>query len=111
MKTTIYSGIPPKYFAAQDLCVVEGAGIIQDRTKEHLVITDAPIVMCRKVLQKAIQDVKEGGDPAHVIRDPKLNRFPEIVATYGVLPDSVDWKEYCNQLEAEGTGWHTKAAR
>ena len=111
MKTTLYCGIPPKYFAAQDLCAVEGAGIVQDRTKEHLVVTDAPIVMCRKVLQKAIQDVKEGRDPAHVVRDPKLNRFPEIVATYGVLPDSMDWKEYCNRLEAEGTGWHTKAAR
>ena len=111
MKTTIYSGIPPKYFAAQDLCVVEGAGIVQDRTKEHLVGSDAPIVMCRKVLQKAIQDVKEGRDPAHVIRDPKLNRFPEIVATNGVLPDSINWKEYCNQLEQEGTGWHTRAAR
>lgn len=111
MKTTIYSGIYPKYFAAQDTCVIEGAGMIQNRTKENLVLTDMPLVACRKVLERAMKTVQGGGEPPHVIRDPKLNRFPEIIATYGVLPESMGWKEYCNQLQVEGNGWHTISAR
>lgn len=111
MKTTIYSGIYPKYFAAQDTCVIEGAGMIQNRTKENLVLTDMPIVACRKVLERAMKTVQGGGEPPHVIRDPKLNRFPEIIATYCVLPESMGWKEYCNQLQAEGNGWHTMSVR
>ena len=111
MKTTIYSGISPKYFAAQDTCVIEGAGAIQDRTKENLVTTDMPIVVCRKVLHQAVKTVQEGGVPPHVIRDPEKNHFPEIVATYGVLPEGMSWREYCEGLVAEGRGWQTLSAR
>jgi hypothetical protein len=51
--------------------------------------------------QKALKDVEEGKDPPHVIRDPKLNRFPNIIIYVGIVPNSVDWKEQCKLLEAE----------
>lgn len=100
MEGESYSGIG-LVFQAQDLCVVEGAGPIQDRTKEHLVASDAPIVVSRKLLLRAIKEVQEGRAPPNVIRDPELNRFPNIVSTSGVIPRSINWKEYCNRLAAE----------
>ncbi|NIO09611.1 MAG: hypothetical protein GTO40_17045 [Deltaproteobacteria bacterium] len=78
-------------------------GAIQDRTQEHLATTDRGIVAQRKVLLKAIQDVKEGRDPDHVIRDPKKNHFPHMVVYSAVVPTTTSWKDYCAQLIAEST--------
>jgi hypothetical protein len=99
MATENYTGIGS--FAAQDTCVVEGEGTIQDRTQEHLASSDRVIVAARKLLLKAITDVREGRDPQHVIRDAKLNRFPNMIVWYGVVPSATDWREHCKRLEAE----------
>ena len=108
MKDRVYCGIDYPN-PIQDLCVVEGAGLVQDRTNEHLVESDIPIVASRKVLMKAIRDVEDGSDPPHVVRDPEANRFPQIVATYGVIPSSTPWQDHLEQLVAEGQGWQTLA--
>ncbi len=99
MKTKSYSGIAG--FAAQDTWAIEGMGPIRDRTQEHLVSSDRVIVAARKLLIKAIRDVQEGREPPHVIRDPELNRFPNMIVWVGVVPSSTNWKEYCKQLETE----------
>jgi phenylpropionate dioxygenase-like ring-hydroxylating dioxygenase large terminal subunit len=99
MATANYSGIAG--FAAQDTCVVEGEGPIQDRTQEHLVSSDKVIVAARKLLLKAINDVRERRDPQHVIRDAELNHFPNLIVWYGVVPHTTDWAEHCRRLEAE----------
>lgn len=99
MKTRSYSGIDG--VPIQDVCAVEGAGAIQDRTKEHLVSSDIAIVAQRKLLQKAVKDVQDGQDPPHVIRDAKRNRFPNLIIYVGVVPKSMGWKEQCKLLEAE----------
>ena len=101
MNTESYSGIG-HVFQAQDLCVTESAAI-QDRTREHLVASDAPIVASRKVLLKGIADVEQGRDPANVVRDPDANRF-KIISTYGFLPEGTGWKEYHQGLEGESRG-------
>jgi len=67
--------------------------------------SDGPIVIGRKLLQSAIQDVVEGRDPPAIVRDPALNRFPTIVATNGVIQSSQDWRDHCRKLVAEGRGW------
>jgi hypothetical protein len=67
--------------------------------------SDQPIVIGRKLLHNAIQDVLEGRDPPAIVRDPELNRFPTIVATNGVIPSSRDWRDHCHKLVAEGRGW------
>ena len=107
MRSVSYSGIHNTYFAAQDLCATETAGIIQDRTQEHLVGTGAPIAAARTVLRAAILDVQEGREPPHVVRDPAKNQFPEILGTYGMIPRSMTWKDYAKQLAEEGRGWDT----
>ncbi len=110
MQDQVYCGIDYPN-PIQDLCVVEGAGRVQDRTNEHLVESDVPVVASRKVLMKAIRDVQEGIDPPHVIRDPEANRFPQIVATFGVIPSATPWQDHLEQLVSEGQGWQTLATR
>jgi len=97
MTNESYTGIG-FVFQAHDLCVVEGAGAIQDRTKEHLVSSDKAIVAARKLLLRAIKDVQEGRDAPHVIRDPKANNFLHLITRGEVIPSSTDWKEYVAKL-------------
>ena len=99
MKNDSYSGIPG--FGPQDSCVIEGAGPIQDRTREHLVSSDRVIVAERKLLLNAIKDVQEGRNPPHVIRNPEENQFPNMIIYAGVVDSSTDWKEHCRLLMDE----------
>jgi phenylpropionate dioxygenase-like ring-hydroxylating dioxygenase large terminal subunit len=92
MKTQSFSGIGHA-FQAQDACVIEGAGAIQDRTKEHLVTSDKAIVAARKLLLKGIQDVKQGHDPLHVVRDPSKNEFSHIAVISEVTAKSANIQE------------------
>ena len=85
-------------FQAHDLCVVEGAGQIQDRTREHLTTSDMAIVAARKLLLGAIKDVQEGRDAPHVVRDPTANDFLHLVTRGEVIPSATDWKQYIEQL-------------
>jgi nitrite reductase/ring-hydroxylating ferredoxin subunit len=105
MRAVSYCGIRMDWFAAQDLCATEGAGPIQDRTQEHLPVSDAPVVAARTLMAAAIKDVKEGRDPVGVIRDPEKNRKLNIVATYGVVPNTTHWNDHCERLLAEDRGW------
>jgi phthalate 4,5-dioxygenase len=99
MATESYTGIVG--FGAQDTCVVEGEGPIQDRTREHLISSDKVIIAARKLLLKTINDVQQGRDPQHVIRKNERNRFPNMIVWYGVVSNTTDWREHCKHLEAE----------
>lgn len=54
----------------QDRMVAEQAGVFVDRTKEHLVGTDAGIVQMRRLMRESMEIVEKGGDPIGIIRDP-----------------------------------------
>jgi hypothetical protein len=96
MKSRSFSGIGTS-FQAQDACVIEGAGAIQDRTREHLVSSDKAIVAARKLLLKGIQDVRERRDPLHVVRDPSANHFSHIAVISEVTSKSSDIREIVKQ--------------
>ena len=96
MKNQSFSGIGHN-FQAQDACVIESAGAIQNRTKEHLVTSDKAIVAARKLLLKGIQDVKEGRDPLHVVRDPKVNDFSHLAVISEVAPKAADIRAIVQQ--------------
>ena len=71
------SGIPAdapgtaiKGFLAQDSMVNESQGPIEDRTQEHLGAHDKVLAAMRVIYQIAINDVRNGKDPKHIIRDP-----------------------------------------
>jgi len=100
MKTESFSGLGSN-FQAHDSWATVGAGPIQDRTEEHLVSLDKAIVAAHKLLLKAIRDVQGGHEAPHVIREPKLNRFPLLVVMSEVVPTSVDWIDYIKKAEVE----------
>lgn len=100
MKTKSYSGLG-SYFQTHDACATEGAGPIQDRTKEHLSSSDKVIVAVRKLLLRAIRDVRAGQDPPHVIRSPELNQFPNMVVIGEIMPSGADWREYTKKMTGE----------
>jgi phenylpropionate dioxygenase-like ring-hydroxylating dioxygenase large terminal subunit len=76
------SGIPletpgstVKGFLAQDSMVNETQGLIVDRTKEHLSPYDKVLMAQRVMCLLAVEDVRKGRDPKHVIRDPEKNKM------------------------------------
>ena len=52
--------------------------------------SDKAIVAARKLLLKGIQDVKEGRDPLHVVRDPQANHFSHLAVISEVAPKAAD---------------------
>jgi hypothetical protein len=58
--------------------VNEGAGPIQDRTREHLGAADGVIPACRKLMLRSIQMLAQGQDPPGVIRDVEINRVDPL---------------------------------
>jgi hypothetical protein len=88
-------------FQAHDAFATSSQGTIQDRSDEHLVSSDKVIIAARKLLEKAIRDVQEGRDPAHVARDPSQNRFPHLLVISDMISNTSDWKDYTKQLELE----------
>ena len=61
-------GAYPKFFGAQDQLMQLSQGPIAKREREHLRSCDRGVVMVRKLLRQAIEDVKAGKDPRGVIR-------------------------------------------
>ena len=96
MKTKTFTGMGYN-FQAHDAFATESQGAIQDRTAEHLVSSDKAIVAARKLLLNAINDVKQGRDPQHVVRDPASNRFSHLQVFSEVIDASVDWKQHTRE--------------
>jgi hypothetical protein len=51
------------------------------------------------VMLKAIQDVQHGLEPPRMRMKLASNRVRNVVALYGMLPSSTDWKSYCREKE------------
>lgn len=60
----------PKFFGAQDQLMQLSQGPIAKREREHLRTSDRGVVMARKLLREAVQDVQAGNDPRGVLRGP-----------------------------------------
>jgi phthalate 4,5-dioxygenase len=100
MKTKTYAGMGHG-FQAHDAFATGSQGTIQDRADEHLVSSDKAIIAARKLLEKAIRDVQEGRDPAHVARDASQNRFPHLLVISDMISNASDWRDYTKGLELE----------
>jgi hypothetical protein len=91
-----FSGV--EGFSIQDASLQESMGPIQDYSKEHLVATDRPIVMVRRILARAACEMEQG------IRPPALDASTQRVRAASVLLDrkqkAQDWaKETLTSLE------------
>jgi phthalate 4,5-dioxygenase oxygenase subunit len=100
MKTQTFTGMGSN-FQAHDTFATESQGPVQDRTAEHLVTSDKAIVAARKLLLNGMQDVKDGRDPRHVIRDPNANQLMHLQALSEVIPVSADVKGHTQERIAE----------
>jgi hypothetical protein len=98
MKSQSYSGTGNN-FQLHDLLITKCAGTVQDRTREHLVASDAPLVASRKVMLKAILDVQQGLEPPRMKMKPTSNRLRNVVSLYGTISSSTDWKSYYREKE------------
>jgi hypothetical protein len=84
-ETDTISGIPTrtkasavKGFLVQDSMANESQGPIVDRSKEHLGANDKVLMAQRIMCLLAIEDVRNGRDPKHVLRDPAKSRMVYI---------------------------------
>ena len=72
--------IPPLHFI-EDGMVVDSLGPRVDREKENLSSTiDDGIIRLRSMYLREMENVRLGGDPKNIIRDPELNRTVVITA-------------------------------
>lgn len=79
-----------KNFYDHDLFAVESQGTIMDRSEEHLGTTDRPVILMRRQLLKAVEDVQAGRDPLFVEREGDADAAAELVVRSEELPASVD---------------------
>jgi 5,5'-dehydrodivanillate O-demethylase len=66
------------YIHGQDVMAWVTQGAIADRSQESLGSTDRGVTMYRKMLERELAVVEEGGDPKGVIRDPAQNAYIEL---------------------------------
>jgi phthalate 4,5-dioxygenase len=88
-------------FQAHDAFATESQGPVQNRTEEHLVTSDKAIIAARKLITNAINDVKAGRDPMHVVRDPSSNKFAHITVISEVVPAAANLQEYVRKLTGQ----------
>jgi len=100
MKTQTFTGMGTN-FQVHDAFATESQGRVQDRTAENPVSSDKAIIAARKLILNAIKDVQQGRDPQHVVRDPKANRFGNLVVLSDVIAKSRDWKEFTRSRETK----------
>lgn len=98
MRSETFSGIGMA-FQAQDACVTEGAGPIQDRSREHLGVSDVSVIRARELMFEGIAAVQRGQDPPHALRTPAENAFPWQFVWTGTIPAGKDWRDHCRELD------------
>lgn len=89
METHTYTGMGAN-FQDHDRFAIESEGAIFDRSTEHLGATDAPVIVMRKQMLKAIADVQAGRDPLMIVRDGSVDPVAELVVRSQRWPKGAD---------------------
>ncbi|MSQ18019.1 MAG: hypothetical protein EXR39_00300 [Betaproteobacteria bacterium] len=85
-------------FYDHDLMVTESQGEIMDRSEEHLGTTDRPVMLMRKQMLQAINDMRKGGAPLFAANPAALK---DMVVRSDMLPASTDlFTDWWRQPEA-----------
>ncbi len=102
-----YLGMGEDDINVHDQWACESMGAIQDRTREHLGTSDRAIMLNRRLLQQAIDDVEAGKTP--------LGMAQTSVAATRLGPDTVDgiapaqswesWWEQAVRAKRDGAPW------
>jgi phenylpropionate dioxygenase-like ring-hydroxylating dioxygenase large terminal subunit len=91
-RTRTYTGITG--LNTQDFAVQEGMGAVCDRSQEHLGTSDRAIIVARRMLREAVDDVAEGRRPLGVETDELRLVRPAEAILDGPLP----WQEAMKDL-------------
>lgn len=75
------------YVDGGDMMVWVSQGAIADRTRETLVSSDRGLLLLRQMYLEALEQVRAGGDPLGVIRDPEENRLIEFAQEHDKFGD------------------------
>ena len=97
-KTENFTGMG-NYFPVHDAFATETPGRIHARENEHLGVSDTCIVVARRQLLNAIEEVQAGRDPGHVVRSPVQNDMSHIVVVSEIVPHNVDYHEVWRQRQ------------
>jgi len=97
-KTENYTGMGT-YFPVHDAFATETPGTIHKRENEHLGVSDTCIVVARRQLLNAIEDVGAGRDPGHVVRSPAQNDMSHIVVVSEIVPHNIDYHDAWKQRQ------------
>jgi len=100
MKTSNFTGMGDS-FQVHDAFATESMGPISDRTRENLSTSDRIIVQARRLILDAIDDVRAGKPPLHVIRASEKNDCSSITVVSQVVSNDVDHHDL----------WKTKVAK
>jgi len=105
MRGTTFAGLGRNFYD-QDLWAVETQGRIMDRSRENLGATDRTVILMRRQLLKAVEDVRRGERPLFVEQAGDPNALADLAVRNDQLPIDVDvmsewWrdKEQERQLE------------
>jgi phenylpropionate dioxygenase-like ring-hydroxylating dioxygenase large terminal subunit len=78
MRHTSFVGLG-RSFQSHDKLATESQGEIMDRSNEHLGTTDRAVILMRRQLLGAIEDMQSGRDPMFVERDGQPDRLKDMV--------------------------------
>ena len=78
--------------------LAESQGPIHDRTRESLGDSDEGILAVRSVIWGGIQNVAEGADPLHVLRDPEEANLGEIAPAQRKVSPNDDWRAVVDRV-------------
>ena len=70
----------------QDACMVETAGAISDRTKEHLGFSDRYVIAIRRFILESAKSFQEGKEPPGVVKPGAEDYSREIDCTDVTVP-------------------------
>ena len=87
MKTRTYAGIG-QYFQEHDKFAVESQGPISDRSTEFLGAADRAVILMRRQMLAAVEDVRANRDPLYVVRGEGRDPIEDMVVRSQALPAS-----------------------
>jgi phthalate 4,5-dioxygenase len=88
-----YTGIPGR---GQDQAVTESMGVIYQRDKEHLGVTDAGIIRMRRLLLRAARALEQNGSVPPGVDNPRVYK---VRSGATVLPNGVNGIEATRDLQ------------
>jgi phthalate 4,5-dioxygenase oxygenase subunit len=105
--TRTFLGMGEDDINVHDQWAVESMGAIQDRTREHLGMSDRVIIANRRLLLQAIETVRAGGTPpgvADAAQAPAM-RGPDTVDGIAPADGWADWWQERVRAKREGAPW------